>query len=182
MQTVGERLKEALFMRGLTASELCRLTNIERGHISNIITGRIQHPKKHLNAIAQALEISELWLLTGSGETEHIEIEYEINGLIENKLGQIGLWKTDLKICKKDLIIIHNNTIHICKNDLMTGNYLFLKNGEIEELYRIECLTDIKWYPNNITKEMECLGRIHTKINIGLIKNENIDIKRNKFR
>jgi transcriptional regulator with XRE-family HTH domain len=70
MNHIGCRLKEVLRMKGINATTLAQDLKIGKGHISNIITGRIQTPKKHLHAIAEYLQISPAWLLTGEGNPE----------------------------------------------------------------------------------------------------------------
>jgi transcriptional regulator with XRE-family HTH domain len=72
MKYVGERLKEVMAMRGIKASKMAKDLNLGRGHISNIVTGRIQSPKKHLVSIAAYLNVSQSWLLTGEGNAEDV--------------------------------------------------------------------------------------------------------------
>ncbi|MDW6002515.1 helix-turn-helix domain-containing protein [Vibrio mangrovi] len=70
MEHVGERLREVMLMRGVNASKMAKELSLSKGHISNIITGRIQTPKKHLPSIATYLKVSYAWLLTGKGGPE----------------------------------------------------------------------------------------------------------------
>ncbi|MCE0494706.1 helix-turn-helix domain-containing protein [Vibrio salinus] len=70
MEHVGRRLKEILKMKGISASQMAQDLNVGKGHISNIINGRIQTPKKHISAIAEYLKISSVWLLTGEGSPD----------------------------------------------------------------------------------------------------------------
>lgn len=63
MKTISERLKEALKIRHMKAAELSRITGVDRGSISNYISGRYEPKQKAIYLMARALNINEAWLM-----------------------------------------------------------------------------------------------------------------------
>ena len=57
------RLKQALELRGMRAVDLVEKTGIPKGAISYYLAGRSQPKADRLYIIAQALDVSEAWLL-----------------------------------------------------------------------------------------------------------------------
>jgi transcriptional regulator with XRE-family HTH domain len=57
------RLKQALELRGMRAVDLVEKTGIPKGAISYYLAGRSQPKADRLYIIAQALDVSEVWLL-----------------------------------------------------------------------------------------------------------------------
>lgn len=64
----NERLKEALFARGFNAAELARIIGVSNGYMSNLLSGYIARPHKHLISIGEALRVRPEWLLNGYGD------------------------------------------------------------------------------------------------------------------
>lgn len=60
--TTPERLKEALSNSKMKQIELARLTGIERGTISNYVTGKYEPKSDAINKMAIALNVNEMWL------------------------------------------------------------------------------------------------------------------------
>lgn len=66
--SVGERLKQARNLKGISQGVLAEKIGVSRGVIANIEYDRTQPQKIVISAICEALDIREKWLLTGEGE------------------------------------------------------------------------------------------------------------------
>lgn len=71
---LGERLKIARKSKGLTQDRLAKKIGTSRGVITNIEHNKIEMPQ-HLiiNALCNALEITQEWLLNGTGKMNNSE-------------------------------------------------------------------------------------------------------------
>lgn len=58
-----DRLQEAMNIRGLRAVDIVEKTGIPKGTISYYISGKTEPKSDRLYLIAQALDVSEAWLL-----------------------------------------------------------------------------------------------------------------------
>ena len=58
-----DRLRQAMEMRGMRATDLVDKTGIPKGTISYYLSGKTEPKADRLYIIAQALDISEAWLL-----------------------------------------------------------------------------------------------------------------------
>lgn len=56
------RLKEALTDANMRQSELARLTDIDRGSISNYLSGRYEPKTSAISKMSKVLDVSEMWL------------------------------------------------------------------------------------------------------------------------
>ena len=63
MVEIKDRLKEALELKGWTASELAKKSNINKGTISHYLHGDIIPKQSKIGAMANALGVSPAWLL-----------------------------------------------------------------------------------------------------------------------
>ena len=63
METLANRMKEALYEAGMKAVDLARKTGIDKGSISNYMSGIYDPSPKNRKVIADALGVSEAWLL-----------------------------------------------------------------------------------------------------------------------
>ena len=61
--TCGERIKRALYIRGMKQSELCEITKIPKSAISQYISGAFEPKQDRIYLMAQALNVSEAWLM-----------------------------------------------------------------------------------------------------------------------
>lgn len=61
--TCGERIKRALYIRGMKQSELCQATKIPKSAISQYISGAFEPKQDRIYLIAKALNVSEAWLM-----------------------------------------------------------------------------------------------------------------------
>lgn len=60
---IKDRLKEAMDLRGMRAIDLADATEVPKSAISFYLAGKSQPKADRLYIIAQALEVSEVWLL-----------------------------------------------------------------------------------------------------------------------
>lgn len=61
--TCAERIKKALYIKGMKQSDLCRLTNIPKSALSQYISGAFEPKQDRIYLMAQALNVSEAWLM-----------------------------------------------------------------------------------------------------------------------
>ena len=61
--TFADRLKEALRLTGTKQIELSRLTKIDKGTINNYLWGKYEPKQGKLSNIADALNVSPVWLM-----------------------------------------------------------------------------------------------------------------------
>ena len=61
--TIAERLKEALKVRDMKQADLVRATGLDRGAISSYLSGKYEPKQKAIYKMAQALNVSEGWLM-----------------------------------------------------------------------------------------------------------------------
>lgn len=61
--TIAQRLKEALKIAGKKQADLVRETGLDRGSISSYLSGKYEPKQKAIYKLAQALNVSEAWLL-----------------------------------------------------------------------------------------------------------------------
>lgn len=72
--TLGERLKTARKYRGLTQDGLAGKIGTSRGVITNLEHDKTEMPQPLIiNALCDALEISQEWLINGTGQMDNIE-------------------------------------------------------------------------------------------------------------
>ena len=61
--TCADRIKEALTIKGLKQSDLCRLTGIPKSAISQYISGAFEPKQDRIYLLSKALNVSEAWLM-----------------------------------------------------------------------------------------------------------------------
>ena len=61
--TIAERLREALIAAGKKQADLVRETGLDRGSVSSYLSGKYEPKQKAIYKMAQALNVSESWLL-----------------------------------------------------------------------------------------------------------------------
>lgn len=69
--TIGTRMKETRAKKGLSQTALARLAGVSQGLIGQIESG-INQGSKHITKIAQALDVSPDWLVSGNGSPARI--------------------------------------------------------------------------------------------------------------
>jgi transcriptional regulator with XRE-family HTH domain len=61
--TCAERIKKTLIIKGMKQSDLCRLTKIPKSALSQYISGAYEPKQDRIYLMAQALNVSETWLM-----------------------------------------------------------------------------------------------------------------------
>ena len=61
--TIAERLREALTNAGMKQVDLVRKTGLDRGSVSSYLSGKYEPKQKAIYKMAQALNVSESWLM-----------------------------------------------------------------------------------------------------------------------
>lgn len=61
--TCAERIKKALYIKGMKQSDICRLTKIPKSALSQYISGAFEPKQDRIYLMAQALNVSEAWLM-----------------------------------------------------------------------------------------------------------------------
>lgn len=61
--TIAQRLREAMELAGKKQADLVRETGLDRGSISSYLSGKYEPKQKAIYKLAQALDVSESWLL-----------------------------------------------------------------------------------------------------------------------
>lgn len=61
--TISQRLREALTASGKKQADLVRETGLDRGSISSYLSGKYEPKQKAIYKMAQALGVSEAWLM-----------------------------------------------------------------------------------------------------------------------
>lgn len=69
--TCAERLREALALRDMKQSELCELTNIPKSAMSQYVNGSFEPKQDRVEAIANALNVTQAWLMGYDVPMEH---------------------------------------------------------------------------------------------------------------
>lgn len=73
--SLGERLKNVRKSRGLTQEALADLIGTSRGVITNLEHNKVETPQPLiLNAICNALEVSQEWLISGNGNMDNTKV------------------------------------------------------------------------------------------------------------
>ena len=57
------QIKKALYIKGMKQSDLCRLTQIPKSALSQYISGAFEPKQDRIYLMAQALNVSEAWLM-----------------------------------------------------------------------------------------------------------------------
>ena len=62
VSTTPDRLREAMHLSGKKQVDLVRITGIDKGSISNYLSGRYEPKQEAIYKLAMALDVSEMWL------------------------------------------------------------------------------------------------------------------------
>lgn len=63
MATCGSRIEQALMIRGLKQSDLCKIANVPKSSLSLYLSGAYEPKQDRIYAMAKALNVSEAWLM-----------------------------------------------------------------------------------------------------------------------
>lgn len=76
--TCADRVKEALHIRGMKQSDLCRLTGIPKSAISQYLSGAFEPKQDRIYLLSRALNVSEVWLMGLDVPMEREELQQKI--------------------------------------------------------------------------------------------------------
>lgn len=180
VNTLGGRLSEILFMKGMSAAELSRKVDIEAGYISKLLNNKIKKPHKNMRRIAESLDVSYEWLMTGKEISGVYEKVFDIESIVNNRFQKIGTYETDMPISKFEKIIYHDDSINIVtKRKFGGGLYLFEREGDIIELYREDNFLTMSWHPEAPQKTDSPIGKVISRINREHINDKKIEFIKN---
>src|SRR5471030_228054 len=166
----NDRLKEALIARGMTAAELARSIGVQNGYMSNLLSGNITQPKKHLDSICKILRIRPQWLIAGKGdpnqedeEDTYVEVElFDFNSDKQEKkyLKNIRVpfvqqdVDSQLFAVKMPANVLFEKTAVVVVNKNGRGSGLFLSNykNELVISSRLDNINSIIWVHNTNEK------------------------------
>ena len=62
-ETCGKRIEKALMIKGMKQADLCKLTDIPKSSLSLYLKGAYEPKQDKLYKMAEALNVSEMWLM-----------------------------------------------------------------------------------------------------------------------
>lgn len=74
METLAKRLKEGMVLRGMKQVDLVEITGINKGSLSSYLSGRYSPKRDAVTKLAEALNVSESWLL-GASDADLPEVD-----------------------------------------------------------------------------------------------------------
>lgn len=77
-ETFGSRLRYAMEEKGITASQLSRLSGVDKSAISNYLNGKYLAKQDKVYLLATALGVNPGWLMTGVEQEEPQDREFTI--------------------------------------------------------------------------------------------------------
>ena len=90
MNTFAQRLKQTMKERGITQTELSRITGLGKSSISQYVSGKNIPSKANMKIIADALEVSVEWLIGDFEEAESTSGQKNITVETAAKLMGVG--------------------------------------------------------------------------------------------
>lgn len=106
----SERIKAALIMRDMTQADLCRLTGIPKSAMSQYCNGSLVPRQNRTHAIAQALNVSEAWLMgfdvSIQPEKAKVPLTIEDKGELMSALDYIGALDENGNLSDKGVRIV----------------------------------------------------------------------------
>jgi transcriptional regulator with XRE-family HTH domain len=63
IESCGKRIEEALVIKGMTRTELCRLANVPKSSLSLYLSGAYEPRQDRIYNMAKVLNVSEAWLM-----------------------------------------------------------------------------------------------------------------------
>ena len=73
-ETISDRIKKALKIRGMKQADLCKLANIPKSSLSQYLSGDFEPKQDRIYLISKALNVSEAWLMGFDVPMERKEI------------------------------------------------------------------------------------------------------------
>ena len=89
MDTIANRIKEAMTIRGMKQVDLVSLTGIGKSSISTYLSGEYEPKQRNIYKIAKALDVSEAWLMGEDVPMERFDYSELLSSIAEeNKSGR----------------------------------------------------------------------------------------------
>lgn len=114
--TCGERISEALHLKGVKQYELCKLANVPKSSLSLYLSGAYEPKQDRVYIMAKALNVSEAWLMgyDVSMERQTNKIVPEESNLTEDEIILIEAFRK----LPEDVRKIHLETIRAYADSL----------------------------------------------------------------
>lgn len=177
----GERLSEAIRARGMSQADLSKKIGISNGYLSNVISGGINKPHKHIDAFTEALGVRKDWLLHGNGNPDSdgeriVSVPlYKYEKLTEKlsfikestmRFPEESRYSENLQgvIFKNKFIFEDLTCVIIDRTAKGSGMFLTQYRSELYISTRIDNINNIKWIHNSQVEvksnEFTVLGKI----------------------
>lgn len=78
IDTTANRIKEAMKLAGMRQADVVRVTGIDKGALSHYLKGRYEPKQDVIYKLAEALNVSEMWLWGYDCEMERNVVQQEI--------------------------------------------------------------------------------------------------------
>lgn len=98
-ETFKERLKKAMSIRGISSAELARKADLSKAQISQYTRGVYEAKQNALGSLAQALDVSEAWLMGYDVPMERVTQKPKT----EDEQLAFALWGDDPSITAEDI-------------------------------------------------------------------------------
>ena len=94
VESCGKRISEALLIRGMRQSELCKRANVPKSSLSLYLSGAYEPKQDRIYSLAKALDVSEAWLMGYDVPMEkQKEISSDEGQLTEGEKQMLNLFK-----------------------------------------------------------------------------------------
>ncbi len=94
IETCGKRIEKALIIRHIKQSELCKLANVPKSSLSLYLRGAYEPKQDRIYSMAQALNVSEFWLMGYDVPMERNEPSLSDSlGLTKNEKTMLDLFR-----------------------------------------------------------------------------------------
>lgn len=98
-ESFKERLKKAMSIRGISSAELARKADLSKAQISQYTRGVYEAKQNALGSLAQALDVSEAWLMGYDVPMERVTQKPKT----EDEQLVFALWGNDPTITEQDI-------------------------------------------------------------------------------
>lgn len=86
--TIADRIKKGMAVRGLRQTDIIEKTGINKGALSSYISGRYEPKQTNIYLIAKALNVNEAWLM---GADVPMERDPSLKDIIDKRLSELGM-------------------------------------------------------------------------------------------
>lgn len=86
--TIADRIKKGMAIRGLRQTDIIEKTGINKGALSSYISGRYEPKQNNIYLIAKALNVNEAWLM---GADVPMDRDPSLKDIINKRLSELGI-------------------------------------------------------------------------------------------